>query len=276
MLADISEIISQSFKLYRGNLATMLLYGLLFLLLTPMYYILFFIVALVYGILLFSVESTWLYLLITIVLVLGSFILAMAVQNAVTISFFRRVQNFLGKTPSHTLPVKSLIFPGILLNILVGLVMFGGPLLLIILGFIFDRWLVMFGGALLLIIPSIIFVVWFCFAMQELIYENKRGVKALSSSKDLVAGRWWTIFVRLIAPPIVFAVAFMAVYMVMGLLFGLIPSDMARLILIVLANIALSIVFVPLLAIPPIVLYFSARENPTVTAPTAATSGNLV
>src|SRR3989338_782448 len=256
MLADISEIISQSFKLYRGNLATMLLYGLLFLLLTPMYYILFFIVALVYGILLFSVESTWLYLLITIVLVLGSFILAMAVQNAVTISFFRRVQNFLGKTPSHTLPVKSLIFPGILLNILVGSVMFGGPLLLIILGFLF--------------------VVWFCFAMQELIYENKRGVKAFSSSKDIVAGRWWAIFVRLIAPPIVFAVAFMAVYMVMGLLFGLIPSDMARLILIVLANIALSIVFVPLLAIPPIVLYFSARENPTVTAPTAATSGNLV
>lgn len=54
--------------------------------------------------------------------------------------------------------------------------------------------LIVFGGFLLLIIPGIIFAVWFSFAVFILIAENLKGVKALSKSKEYVKGHWWSVF----------------------------------------------------------------------------------
>lgn len=54
-------------------------------------------------------------------------------------------------------------------------------------------------GFLLFIVPGIIFVVWFAFSIYTVICEDKRGFKALSRSKQLVKGRWWSVAKRVFA-----------------------------------------------------------------------------
>ncbi len=46
----------------------------------------------------------------------------------------------------------------------------------------------------LLIIPGIIFSIYWAFAYYALITDNVGFTKAMSHSKDLVKGRWWTVF----------------------------------------------------------------------------------
>lgn len=57
--------------------------------------------------------------------------------------------------------------------------------------------LVTFGGFILLIIPGFIFAVWFLFSTYILVTENVNGSAALSRSKELVQGYWWSIFGRI-------------------------------------------------------------------------------
>ncbi len=69
--------------------------------------------------------------------------------------------------------------------------------------------LIIMLGFLLLIIPGIIFSIWFGFAIYVLISEEKKGMKALLRSKQLVKGYWWKVFWRfLVLGFIVFLVAF--------------------------------------------------------------------
>lgn len=51
-------------------------------------------------------------------------------------------------------------------------------------------------GFLFLIVPGIIFVVWFAFSTYVVICEDKRGFKALSRSRELVKGHWWSVAKR--------------------------------------------------------------------------------
>lgn len=51
-------------------------------------------------------------------------------------------------------------------------------------------------GFLFLIVPGIIFAVWFSFSTYVVICEDKRGFKALSRSRELVKGRWWSVAKR--------------------------------------------------------------------------------
>ena len=53
-------------------------------------------------------------------------------------------------------------------------------------------------GMILLIIPGIIFAVWFVLANYALIVEGKKGSNALSRSKELVKGNWWSVFGRIL------------------------------------------------------------------------------
>jgi hypothetical protein len=50
------------------------------------------------------------------------------------------------------------------------------------------------GGFILFIIPGIIMSVWFSLALIVFISEDKKGKKALARSKQLVKGRWWSVF----------------------------------------------------------------------------------
>jgi len=55
-----------------------------------------------------------------------------------------------------------------------------------------------FAGFLLLIIPGIIFSVWFAFSPYVFVAENLRGIAALKRSRELVRGRWWPVFGRIL------------------------------------------------------------------------------
>jgi ABC-type Fe3+ transport system permease subunit len=76
--------------------------------------------------------------------------------------------------------------------------------------------------ALLLIIPAIIFYVYWIFAIYVVLFYNKVGKKALDYSKEIVKGRWWTVFgYSLIFSIIGFLLAFM-----IGLFEAFIPSSL--------------------------------------------------
>jgi len=51
-------------------------------------------------------------------------------------------------------------------------------------------------GFLLLIVPGIIFSIWFSFSFYVLVSEDRKGMKALLRSKELVKGYWWKVFWR--------------------------------------------------------------------------------
>ena len=54
--------------------------------------------------------------------------------------------------------------------------------------------LITLGAALLFVIPGIIIGAWFTFAAFVYIDQRKRGWAALTQSRALVQGRWWSIF----------------------------------------------------------------------------------
>lgn len=70
--------------------------------------------------------------------------------------------------------------------------------------------LIVFGGLLLFIIPGILFMVWFIFAQMAVILNRRRGLNALSYSRFLVRGRFFTALWKNLAGPflVVFAYAF--------------------------------------------------------------------
>lgn len=65
------------------------------------------------------------------------------------------------------------------------------------------------GGFLLFIIPGIIFLIWFSLAVVILVFEEKRGMLALFQSKQLIAGRWWGVFWRLLVFNLIFGAIFL-------------------------------------------------------------------
>jgi len=56
--------------------------------------------------------------------------------------------------------------------------------------------LLMLGGLLLLIIPFFLFLVWFSMSQFVVIFEQKRGLEALTSSRTLTNGRFWPVALR--------------------------------------------------------------------------------
>lgn len=52
--------------------------------------------------------------------------------------------------------------------------------------------------SLLLIIPGIIASIFYSFAIYALFFDDKRGMKAIKRSVQLVKGYWWAIFGRLL------------------------------------------------------------------------------
>lgn len=81
--------------------------------------------------------------------------------------------------------------------------------------------LAVFGGTLLLIIPGIIFAVWFAFSSPINVLEGTRGSAALSESKQLVSGKWWSVLWRFLATYIVYGILFYTVTILAMVLIGL-------------------------------------------------------
>ena len=53
------------------------------------------------------------------------------------------------------------------------------------------------GGFILFLFPGILFLVWFIFSEFALVVDGKKGTTALSYSRSLVKGHWWSVFSRL-------------------------------------------------------------------------------
>lgn len=123
--------------------------------------------------------------------------------------------------------------------------------------------LIVIGGTILFVIPGIIFSIWYSFTYYSVLFEEKRGVAALSASKSLVSGRWWQIFWRLMAPGVFYAVIFVVLMSAVTSLLKLaMPQTFAFLIVNGILNSILSAMISPLTALTTIILYFSAKENP--------------
>ena len=63
------------------------------------------------------------------------------------------------------------------------------------------------GGFLLFIIPGVLFSIWFSLAIFVLVFEERKGFKALFRSKHLVKGKFWGVLLR---------------FLVLGLIIGLV------------------------------------------------------
>lgn len=63
---------------------------------------------------------------------------------------------------------------------------------------------IIMGGFIALIIPGIALSISFSFTNFAVIEQNKRGLAALQTSRELVKGRWWATFGRLIVGALVF------------------------------------------------------------------------
>lgn len=126
---------------------------------------------------------------------------------------------------------------------------------------------IVLGGTILFIIPGIIFSIWFSFTFYTVILEEKRGANALKASKEMVVGRWWGIFWRLLAPGFFYAFIFMVLSYSLSYILSLLLSSFAYIITNGIVMSILSAVISPLTALTTILLYFSAKENPAPITP---------
>ncbi len=58
-------------------------------------------------------------------------------------------------------------------------------------------------GFLLLIVPGVILTVWYAFAEMEVVLNDKRGVAALTSSRELTRGKFWPVLIRILVGTLV-------------------------------------------------------------------------
>ncbi|MCI0479376.1 hypothetical protein L0Y59_02420 [Candidatus Uhrbacteria bacterium] len=78
------------------------------------------------------------------------------------------------------------------------------------------------GGMILLILPGIYLAVAFGFSQIMLIDQGTRGTQALAASRELVKGRWWGTFWRMIAGGVIFG-------LLVGIVVGIVVSIIAAL-----------------------------------------------
>ena len=122
---------------------------------------------------------------------------------------------------------------------------------------------VVFFGIMLFLVPGFIFFVWYFFAIYNLVVNNEKGFAALSASKKLVSGRWWSAGWRIVAPRVVLSLPLIAVlYIFIWAVDSLPLSNMS---LALLENIVIWVavaLFMPLFELANLHLYYSLRDNP--------------
>jgi len=247
MLISATDIIKQSFELYRNNWKIFIQYALLLLIPGTLigasgaslgYFILatdFIISFLAWGILivLFSILSFW---------------FSLALIRVIN----KRYQNLPTKNlKEELLDSKNLILPAILASILSGLAVM--------------------GGIVLFIIPGIIFAVWFMFSMYEVALDNKKTIEALQHSKDLVSGRWFAVAWRIIAPAVLFGIIIIIIQWILVIPLNLLGNQMSGTAAMIWGGIyailttLISTIAAPLTTTAPTILYHNLKENPVIT-----------
>jgi len=100
--------------------------------------------------------------------------------------------------------------------------------------------LAVLGGYMLLIVPGIIFAVWFSLAIYILIFEEKKGTKALLRSKQLVQGRWWSVLWKFLGFGLLIMAASYAVFIPAGIV-SMIISTLSKFLGSIMGNITMII-----------------------------------
>ena len=125
--------------------------------------------------------------------------------------------------------------------------------------------LVVLLGLILLIIPGFIFMVWYSFApfINILEEKNNKGLVALKASKNLVLGRWWPTFWRLLIPELI--VYLIMIIVITGLIYliagGNITIESINQSIFANAIISFtSLLVTPLLVSFPIILYNNLKK----------------
>lgn len=143
----------------------------------------------------------------------------------------------------------KLIWPALISSVLVGLTVF--------------------GGILLLIIPGIIFAIWFCFVPYIVAIEEKHGIEAMHLSHQLVRGRWWAVFARLVFPAFIFAFIVWAAQSILRVPFEFLynaamPGVLQNLTLFIATavNMLIGFAIVPISTIAATLLYLDLKANP--------------
>jgi len=173
-----------------------------------------------------------------------------------------------------------IIWFGIFVSLLVLIAMlFTVPgLVLNMLGMLFSLNILSFIGSMLIVvgvIAGIVFairwIVYYAFAQYILLIENLHGKKALTHSRQLVTGKFWPFFIRLIIPKIVFfLIAIVAESVILYFLDALIKlsvglnAELEMRLVSLTSILILSIVTLlinPLIITADILLYRSLKEN---------------
>lgn len=84
----------------------------------------------------------------------------------------------------------------------------------------FLETVVILGGLILLLVPGIIFWVWFAWSQMAAILDDKKGLNALSFSRELVRGKFWPVFWRLLAGPLVIGLIIVSISSLIIMIFS--------------------------------------------------------
>lgn len=125
--------------------------------------------------------------------------------------------------------------------------------------------LIILGGSILFIIPGIIFFIWYTFSFYTVVFEEKRTLKALRASKDLVVGRWWSILFRWLVPIIfVFLIILTLDWITNSILELIITKGFFwKSVISGIINSIINTLATPITLTALLILYLNAKNNPT-------------
>ena len=249
MLISAKEIINKSIDLYKNNWELFLKYMLWLFIPTGIIAITstilgtFFVAVNTYG---FGIPVI-IYILIFLIASIINIWISLTFTRVLAVKYERGNNKDIKQELYEGVP---LIIPAILISILVGLIVL--------------------GGIILFIIPGIIFSIWLAFAFYAVVIDKNKPSIALGKSKELVKGRWWKVLWKLLAPAIIFNLVLLLVQWIITLPLDTILQNLTKntptftflLTLFTLISTAIGLLFVPLTAAAPVILYLELKKHP--------------
>ncbi|MBI5728926.1 MAG: hypothetical protein HY983_01610 [Candidatus Magasanikbacteria bacterium] len=245
MLIGVSELITQTWRLYRTHWKALVAYIISFFL--PPVLLFFAGLAGVFISRSNALNTATNITLLVLMAAAGLFAIWNSIALTAAIGAMVRGQSALSWKQTFVAG-RRLVWPIILVGVVVGAIVF--------------------GGTILLVIPGLIFLVWYAFTYYRIILDGYPGLGAtLRESKQLVRGRWFDVAVRLAVPTVLFA---LCSAVLQGLLSGLLlflptPPFIDNAVTNLLGAV-IQAAIAPLTLIAGVILYQSAKNNPLPTA----------
>lgn len=114
-------------------------------------------------------------------------------------------------------------------------------------------------GYVLIVIPGIYLTVIWSVAIPAMMMEGLPALGSMQRSNDLVKGRWWATFGRLLVALIIYVVAYLILAAIAGAIASGVSSFTVYLIILAIFGAATSILFVPFVSAVLMVIYIDLR-----------------